>query len=90
MAATYILEVKNSPEQSATHIIVDVSIFRDGIKVMSWVARFPMEMADSDISKEIERRVKEFVKVDLGNILKTDLEARSSAIADSLNGLKVG
>jgi hypothetical protein len=85
--AIYELTAAVHPETSSEMVVLSAEVLRDGITIGNWIARFKAGTEDAIIRAEIERRAKDFVKVDKAAIGKDDNLARAAVIASSLQGL---
>lgn len=83
----YLINAQNNSDlTTAETVAVDVQISRDGEQISAFNQGFPAVMSDADIRNELIRRIQEFIAVDSGTIAEDQVEARASAIADSIDG----
>lgn len=82
----YLINVIKTSETNAEQIVFQVNITRDGTPISTWVVRFDPTIADPSIRTELIRRIREYIKLDSGNILTEQVDERAEAIAASLDG----
>lgn len=82
----YLINATKTLETNADQIVIQIDITRDGAHISTWVVRFVPDTSDPSIRAEIIRRIREFIKLDSGNIQAEQVDERAEAIAASLDG----
>ena len=69
----------------AEELVIVVVIFRDGEQVATFTEHYRSSVADPAILNLLEKRVREFIRVDDERIAKEEVDDRAEALASSMD-----
>ena len=69
----------------AEELVIVVVIFRDDIQVATFTEHYRSSVADPAILNLLEKRVRDFIRIDDERIAKEEVDDRAEALASSMD-----